>query len=110
MKLNERFFQDRLAELLTMVGEVNGLGDYNEEDFAGVDVSTFHDQGILTHNKGLIVEYPDGSVFQLTIVQSDFADDDVDPDDNDEEEEDEDGHGSTLDSNLPASGQQGGGR
>jgi hypothetical protein len=31
---------------------------------------TFHDAGILTMNRGLVVELPRGQSFQLTIVES----------------------------------------
>lgn len=37
----------------------------------GVDsVSTFQDAGVLTRNKGLVVEMLDGSEYQVTIVKS----------------------------------------
>lgn len=49
-----------LANVLTIVLEKRGGGD----------VRTFEDAAILTSNKGLVVKTPDGSEFQLTIVDS----------------------------------------
>ena len=33
-------------------------------------VSTFEQAGVMTYNKGLVISLPDGTEFQLTIVQS----------------------------------------
>ena len=33
-------------------------------------VRTFAEEGVLTYNKGLVISLPDGTEFQLTIVQS----------------------------------------
>jgi len=35
-----------------------------------VEVRTYEDAGILTHNKGLVLRLPDGSEFQVTVVKS----------------------------------------
>jgi len=61
--MTELEFQSFLAET---IGEA--LAD---ADLAGWHaVSTYADAGVLTHNRGLEVALDDGSVFQLTIVQS----------------------------------------
>ena len=35
-----------------------------------VEVRTYEDAGVLTHNKGLVLRLPDGSEFQVTVVKS----------------------------------------
>ena len=59
-RISERKFETRLARLLTRVLENNGGGH----------VGTFQDHGVLTENRGLVVELPNGQEFQLTIVDS----------------------------------------
>jgi len=34
------------------------------------EVATFRDAGILTDNKGLVLSFPNGQEFQVTIVES----------------------------------------
>lgn len=36
----------------------------------GVTVRTFEDEGVMTYDKGLVIHAPDGSEFQIRIVQS----------------------------------------
>jgi len=36
----------------------------------GGGVTTFHEAGVLTNNRGLVVSLPNGQAFQLTIVES----------------------------------------
>lgn len=38
------------------------------------DVVAFTDAGIMTADRGLIMRFPDGTEFQVTIVQSGYAD------------------------------------
>jgi hypothetical protein len=45
--------------------------DPNALALAGV--CSFEEAGVMTHNSGLVVSVPDGSEFQLTIVQCAFA-------------------------------------
>lgn len=33
-------------------------------------ISTFEEAGVMTHDKGLVIHLPDGSEYQLTIIQS----------------------------------------
>ena len=58
-RISERKFETRLARLLTRVLEN-----------AGGHVGTFQDHGVLTENRGLVIELPNGQEFQLTIVDS----------------------------------------
>ena len=56
--MNERRFETKLARLLE-----------RRLDRCGGRVTTFHDAGVLTNNRGLVVSLPVGE-FQITIVQS----------------------------------------
>jgi len=58
-RISERRFEARLARLLERALE-----------HRGGQVRTFEDDGILTMNRGLVVELPSGQEFQLTIVES----------------------------------------
>ncbi len=42
----------------------------SEEVFADAHVRTFDEAGMMTYNRGVVITLPDGSEFQLTIVQS----------------------------------------
>lgn len=64
MDITEETMQGALCDLLA------GYTDSSEIDWADVRVRTFEDAGVLTYNKGLVISLPDGSEFQLTIVQS----------------------------------------
>ena len=49
------------------------LACYCEEELSpadDVEVRTYEDAGVLTHNKGLVLRLPDGSEFQVTVVKS----------------------------------------
>ena len=49
-------------------------GWYSPDDTAlnpeGSVIQTFEQEGVMTYNKGLVIRLPNGSEFQLTIVQS----------------------------------------
>ena len=60
----EDTFQDALREYITV-----GYDSY-EMCWENLRVRTFAEAGIMTYNKGLVIEMPDGTEFQLTIVQS----------------------------------------
>lgn len=45
------------------------LSDVLSEDDEINDVRTFEDAGVLTRDAGLIINLPDGSEFQVTIVR-----------------------------------------
>lgn len=61
---NEETLQNGLAAL------IRGDADPEEMCWENLDVSTYDDAGILTYDKGLVIQLPDGSEYQLTIVRS----------------------------------------
>ena len=63
-QFNEGTMQYTLRERI-----IEGSDSY-ETCWENVRVRTFAEAGIMTYNKGLIIEMPDGTEFQLTIVQS----------------------------------------
>ena len=64
-QVTEDTMQDGLRELIEMAEEDSfGIG------WEGACVRTFESAGIMTYNKGLVISLPDGTEFQLTIVQS----------------------------------------
>ena len=60
----EKALQDGLRELITE--------GYDSMDICweNLRVQTYEQAGVMTYNKGLVISLPDGSEFQLTIVQS----------------------------------------
>jgi hypothetical protein len=84
--MNEHDFQDTLQNLLNAAGDLDAGADVGDldaevEDLAGCHATAYDEAGILTRNSGLVVRLPDGSEFQVTIVQSQYArDDDEDED------------------------------
>ena len=68
----ETLLQRIFEELSVMDGDDAqhaGLDEWRPP-LAGMDVHTFAEQGILTQNRGLVLRFPDGAEFQLTLVQS----------------------------------------
>ncbi|MBQ8708816.1 MAG: hypothetical protein IJ523_12070 [Succinivibrionaceae bacterium] len=63
-QFDEETLQDGLRELIT-----EGYDSF-EINWENLRVRTFAEAGVLTYNKGLVLELPDGTEFQLTIVQS----------------------------------------
>ena len=57
--------QNSLAQLIT-----GDWGYGTEVNWENLRVQTFDNAGIMTYNKGLVITLPDGSEFQVTIVQS----------------------------------------
>ena len=57
--------QNGLAQLIT-----DDWGYGTEVNWENLQVQTFDNAGIMTYNKGLVITLPDGSEFQVTIVQS----------------------------------------
>ena len=49
---------------------IDALEYYQEEEGAKIKTRTYEDVGMLTTDRGLVVRLPDGSEFQITIVQS----------------------------------------
>jgi len=63
-----------LVELLTTVlaesdTEIDTGGDAPYPEANEIGVASFRDAGVITDNEGLILSMPDGSEFQITIVQ-----------------------------------------
>jgi hypothetical protein len=54
------------------------LSDALEEVFEVFEIMSFENAGLMTGNAGLVIRMDDGSEFQVTIVQSVFADEDED--------------------------------
>lgn len=67
--MNERWLQRLVVELMEVVG-VDGHELELPVEWAGVEVHTMRDAGVLTTNRGVVLRFEDGSEFQLTIVQS----------------------------------------
>ena len=63
-QFTEETLQDGLRELIT-----EGY-DSSEICWENLRVRTFAEEGVMTYNKGLVISLPDGTEFQLTIVQS----------------------------------------
>ena len=64
-QVTEDSMQDGLMELI-WEAEDDSFGIGWEE----AEVRTFQQAGVMTYNKGLVISLPDGTEFQLTIVQS----------------------------------------
>ena len=60
----EEDLQNALMELIT-----EGYDSY-EMCWENLRVQTYEQAGVMTYNKGLVITLPDGSEYQLTIVQS----------------------------------------
>jgi hypothetical protein len=72
--MNDRSFQDILLDVFKSI-EHREIDDDNLREIVLdklpiVRTCTFHERGVLTRNKGLIVELANGDEFQITIVQS----------------------------------------
>ena len=63
-QFTEDTLQDALREYIT-----EGYDSY-EMCWENLRVRTFAEAGLMTYNKGLVITLPDGSEYQLTIVQS----------------------------------------
>ena len=62
-EITEETLQNALMDLIRE-------GESFEIDWENIRVSTYENAGVMTYNKGLVLTLPDGSEFQLTIVQS----------------------------------------
>ena len=63
-EFTEDTLQEGLRELIT-----EGYDSY-EICWENIGVRTFEEAGVMTWNKGLVLTLPDGTEFQVTIVQS----------------------------------------
>ena len=64
-QVTENILQDGLMELVSEAAD-----DSFGIDWEDARVRTFEQAGVMTYNKGLVISLPDGTEFQLTIVQS----------------------------------------
>ena len=53
-----------------LVALIRSEADPEDLLWGDAQVETFEEAGVMTYNKGLVVRLPDGSEFQVTIVQS----------------------------------------
>jgi transcriptional accessory protein Tex/SPT6 len=76
IEINDDRTLDNIARIVVKGnGEASQLVEEAAEDSFGIgweeaEVRTFEQAGIMTYNKGLVISLPDGTEFQLTIVQS----------------------------------------
>ena len=64
-EVTEDTMQEGLRELIAEAADDSfGIG------WEAARVRTFEEAGVMTYNRGLVISLPDGSEFQLTIVQS----------------------------------------
>ena len=73
--MNARKLQDQLRDLLEAAlfarNDVDDPAAELAEHVAGIrQIATYDDVGMLTRDKGLVIEAADGAEFQLTIVES----------------------------------------
>ncbi len=64
-EVTEYTLQDGLMELI-----LGAADDSFGIDWEDARIRTFEQAGVMTYNKGLVISLPDGTEFQLTIVQS----------------------------------------
>jgi hypothetical protein len=59
-----------MTKFLELLQEMIELAGDQFEEMAGVEVMTFADAGLLTGNKGLVVDFPGGTQYQVTVTLS----------------------------------------
>ena len=64
MCIDEEVVEDALNLIL------NGLCEVDDTSLLGCTVRTYEEAGVLTRDRGLVIQLPGGDEFQLTIVQS----------------------------------------
>lgn len=60
--------EEVVEEALSLI--LNGLCEVDDTSLIGCTVRTFEEAGILTRDRGLVIQLPGGDEYQLTIVQS----------------------------------------
>ena len=74
--MNERELQDTLRDILEELmfardsDPDDEIAELAERTMRIRNLCTFSDAGVLTENKGLVIETDDGRAFQITIVRS----------------------------------------
>ena len=63
-EFTDEIMQNSLRALIT--------GEYDPEEtiWENMRVKTFEEAGVMTYDKGLVISLPDGSEYQITIIQS----------------------------------------
>ena len=64
MSIDEEVVEEALSLIL------NGLCGVDDTSLESCTIRTYEEAGILTRDRGLVIELPCGEEFQLTIVQS----------------------------------------
>ena len=64
MCIDEEVVQEALSLIL------NGLCEVDDTSLLGCTIHTYEEAGLLTRDRGLVIQLPGGDEFQLTIVQS----------------------------------------
>ncbi len=60
--------EEVVEEALSLI--LNGLCGVDDTSLESCTVRTYEEAGILTRDRGLVIQLPGGDEFQLTIVQS----------------------------------------
>ena len=63
-EFTEETIQNGLAAL------IRGEADEEEICWENMRVETYEEAGVMTNDKGLVIRLPDGTEYQLTIIQS----------------------------------------
>ena len=64
MCIDEEVVQEALSLIL------NGLCEVDDTSLLGCTIHTYEEAGLLTRDRGLVIQLPGGDEFQLTILQS----------------------------------------
>lgn len=59
-----------MGNFLELLEEMIDTASFQFEEMVGVRVSTFEEAGLLTSNEGLVVNFPDGTQYQVTVTLS----------------------------------------
>ena len=72
-KANHRYEDPEVTDQVVedaLYGILTGEWDTEDTVLDGAHIRTFAQAGVLTYNKGLTIQLPDGTEYQLTIVRS----------------------------------------
>ncbi len=67
--MDERAVVDAITEMCENASDCDVDGDFPLE-LTGCRTISFEEEGVLTSNKGFVLKMPDGSQFQVSVVQS----------------------------------------
>ena len=60
--------EEVVEEALSLI--LNGLCEVDDTSLLGCTIRTYEEAGLLTRDRGLVIQLPGGDEFHLTIVQS----------------------------------------